>query len=634
MGVEFEEAGGGAPNGSESSSSKSNHQQQERSSTRSTSRTDQSGDRNSFRSRVARPLGRGNGSEILGKAIRALSEILDSDYLNPDSRFQLKDHKVLPLDSSETGGSPAAAVIVLPVLDNGVNYLFHHTLILEGSGVLPPALEDEYRGKRYVEPVVVADVWDHKNYHKRVEAVVLSQLGRNGNTTLVNCDAHVIYAETNFENDVDNVRQHLFYATAAIATTMDLTLGTDNNVSLSWLGDDDEIEISISYDNTPLLSPDGLPRRTDVKLTSDVSIKNQDNTRDLVPLTIVGGALEMVYAPASPQLGSGWQGRRNRNRDDDTRVAKAAFWINTLDTQTSYITLETLAIGLASVVRLYRPEEWANFYYPGTQSKPTRDIGLLGFLSKEIGNKRVLDTRSANFGWGEYMDVLADFADQDIAIGIEIEKCSEMSWILNTFIAIAEGGDPGKEARRMFVAALDKLTDNRFGDLLGDRPILHDDRNQVLTGYIKGKGGDSEALGEFDLMYLLEHRGADDYELALTYQDTFDLIDDPEDFRLAQRMRQYENHLGNSFRVKNKARRFVFDPAFLEAVADSIIDSGVRFRQVDPGANRERERVHGNSRYDHWSASNIGEDLFRTGRRTRDDRSSRGRDRDRDFDRR
>lgn len=615
-GVDFDELGAGS-GPSPQSSQRSNERASTTSSTR-TSNADAVGAER-IRSRFARPFGRTDSNEVLGKALKSLTEIFAGKHPVAESRWQPSDFKMVAVDSIESQGSPAAIIVYLKEKDtSGVNYVFYHTLILEASGVMPPARESDFNGRKFNEVVVIGDVWSHQGYRRRVETAIKSHVGQEiqGETHYINADAHVIYSETNVENDHDALRTHLFYTIAALSTLASQTLGGDEPLSLNWLDkENDSVEVSVSYDNRPKLTPDGLPQRTDVRIATELNLKGPDGTREILPLTEVSGAMELVYAPAiNTGANDNWEVRRkNRQRgNEDYPIARPVFWLNNVDSSTSFVTLQTMIIGLASVAFLYQPEEWARFFDPATCTKPQRDVGLFGLLSPACDKKRVTDTKSPNFSYGDYLDLMSMLCNERLTIGIEVEQAGHLSWQNGLLVAIADGNET---ARRELIKAIDELTDNHFSDCFDPRcKIVAHDQNIVLNGYTRVKNGEMDALGEVDTQFLLDLREKDP-EQALLFQDTFDQIRDPMDYRLANRVRQYENHLGNSWRAKSKSVRLIFETEFFEALAEAFKRNQTRLVRIDPNVQRDNAGHHGNNRYESYGGLDVARDLFRTGSR-------------------
>lgn len=332
----------------------------------------------------------------------------------------------------------------------------------------------------------------------------------------------------------------------------------------------------------------------------------------------------MIYAPRI----DGGSGRWNRgNRDDEAPVWRPAIWLNTIDTQTNYVNLETVIIALASVLPLFEGKNWSEFLNPQIQNNPARDVGLLGYHSKLTEYQR-LETRGANFSYDDYMNFLSRVSVEEMIIGLEIEECGELSWLHNVFRTIAEDGPDAAPSRASVIAAIDHLTNNNFSRLWDSNDkMVWDDANSVVNGYIREKNGGQAPLSEFDGMYLLDRRGEEDPELALAYQNTFDDDSKPEGYRLAMRRRIQEDVLGNSFVEKYKSRRYGLTTVFLQTIARAIIATGIRFTEIAADYGRDRRTTYGNTRYEERGGIDVGRDLYRTGKRLYDeDRRPRRRD--------
>lgn len=567
---------------------------------------------------LGRAFGRSSTGEVLTKAMARFREPFESDTIVPDAPFQMKDHVLLPLDSSENRTLLSGVVVCLPIPDqqSGLLYVFAHTLLLEGSAHALPAFEEEHRGRRYNVPQVAGDVYNDR-FISRVEALVESHW-RDTKVKFVDCGAQVVYTEADIENNAAAVQDYTFYATAAVATTSVEVLKYQDAFTLDWLSPEkDRLEVSVDFSGEPVLNPAGLPRRTDVLLEMNASVQYEDGP-GIEPLTKVGGALELVYSPSGDETSGSLFGRRRR--DENTQIFRPVFAINTLDSTNKFITLEVLLLGLASTSILTEDAYWAEAFRPGLRHEPTKDVGAMSILT-QAGVK--FDTTSANLTDDDFLEYFGTLCAEKLAIALDVEERGETSWINEVFILAAEGDQGANDA---IIDSADRLCGDLFSKRWdSNKPIVVDDENRIILGYVKESNGEIFDNREIDTMYMLNLRGHNDPDAALELQSTYDDLDLPANQRVVDRLRKLENYFGGIVKLKGFARRLVFNPEFIAALAAAIVESKVRIDRVSNANQLQRSRPRGNFRYERFAMEGVGRDLFRTrGMRRDDDHSSSG----------
>ena len=567
----------------------------------------------------ARPMGRTAAGEYLNKFVTGFTKIFNPEVeVSSESPVQLDSFRVIGLDSNEYGTACSAAIVILPLEQTDGIHVFAHTLLLEGSAPAPAPIQGEWNNRRYEVVQTIGDTWNEK-FMQRVEDAAMSFFVGKG-AKFYDAGTQVVPSEVNPEKDVELLKTLAFYTTAAITTLSVEVLKYQPAFGLDFLDKRDTLDVSVDFSPETLHTAAGQPKRTDVKLNLTATV-NEDDVSRRQPLTVVGGILELVYAPPAPENDRGEFGRR---RDEGQKYFYPLFNINTLDTEYKAISLELELLGLASTALLSDRYYWVNGFRP----KPSvsgrekshfdpKDIGALNYLVP--GSMGKVDTKAASFSDDDFLDYFGALCHGELVYGIQVEERGEQSWLHQIFLTAAGKGQDAFDATNMIIDSSDTLTNKHFSrcfkELGGDRITLPA-HNKIILGTYTDDLDQVHDLRDFDLLRFLNMRGAEDPELALAYQDTFDQIDTPVDYRIERRIAILQSILGGNLKIKGMAQQLFFHYKFIEALAMSVKDAGATINRISSGGQFTTTRQRGNSLIGQYAGRDLGSDLFNTwGRR-------------------
>ena len=563
-------------------------------------------------SMFSRPLDRRSSGEYLSKFSTTLNEIFHPEKGAPVAQsggLQLAAFKVLPVDQSEYLTSISAAILILPLEQSDGMYVFAHTLVLEGSAPPPAPLQSEWQGRRYDVLQVSGDLWNEK-FLQKVEKLCEAQYP-NHKVLFNDCGCQVVSKDVD-PTDAAMIRQIAFYATAALTTVSVEVLKYQERWALDLLDKRDTLDVHFDVSGEPIINASGQPRRSDVKMRLSASIYEDEGTIRQ-PLTVVGGQMELVYSPPKRDSGYGFGGRR----DEETQHFYPVFNITTLDTEYKLVSMELALLGMAPVALLSENLRWvyafrgSNARRGGKGNKDFRDIGALNLL---VGGK-YFDTKSANCSDEQFLDYFGTLTHADLAFGMHIEERGELTWVHQTFLEAAQGDE---DAEDMIFDAADELTDGRFSRIykeMGGGNPFDDGDNRIILGTYRDDEGNVRDLRDIDLLYLLNlsvERNSGDTDLALEYQDTFDMVELPISARIARRIDILESVLGGNITITGFARQVFIDPIFIRALAKAIHGCGATMNLVTQGSSYLNTRARGNNRIARYAGSNLGSGLFNT----------------------
>lgn len=553
-------------------------------------------------------MSRRTSGEALVDAIKAARYWLDPERsLEGGGGLDHSKFQVLGLDAQEHGLGASAAIVCYPVDRGQTIEVLVNTLVLEATvdGIGDSRYVD-VNGRSYALPVLAGD-FVTESYMATVQDIVLKAFSNQRKAIeVVSAGWRVVSSKVNFAEAEDQmVRNVLFYSQAAITAMYNERYHADTYFSLDWLSRDSQLEIAVDMSGRPVLTADGLPRRSDLAISVAGQVRKGDNTVN-VPLANIGGYVSLLYTP--PQRQSGW----SRRGQQDEPCFTPTFIINRMDTNTNSITPELLLLAMAASSVVSRNEAWAQNFIPGDVSEDgvdVRDSGLLNILGPDednspivFDNRKSLDTNR----WGEYFFSLVN---QQLAWAIELEEGGDNSWITSLLLDAAEDSS-GAAVHRLYDYA-DRLTGGHFTrraqELGVEQPLVHSGA-RYLTGTWVDAHGQERDLREWDLLRWMATNPKDGGDAALRYQAIIDQSDVAQEIRVSEQYQQLVETMGvQSVKPARYVDLVFINPAFIEALALAVSDNKINIDQKSTAYTFGAPRVRGNTRVRDF----VGGDLTR-----------------------
>lgn len=544
-------------------------------------------------------MSRQTSGESLVDAIQAVKYWLDPDRtVAGTGNLDTGKFQILGLDAQEHSVSVSSVIVTYPYEHNGVTNVMTHVLVLEGTlADLGSTRTVDIGNRSYPLPIVASD-YVTESYLEAVDDIVTKHYGQSRRgVTLVPAGWRVVSSSVDFkEQDSTEVRSVVFYAQAAITATQNELFEPELFFSLDWLNANSSLQIDVDLSGRPVMTADGLPRRSDIAISVAGQVRKGDQNVN-IPLANLGGYVSIMYSP--PELEDRWA--RDRRRDEPYFVP--TFIINRMDTNTNGITPELLLLNLAAASVVSRSQSWAQGFLPGDVARgelDAKDTGLLNILGPDEDKTPIeFDTRQSLDidKWGQYFFSLVD---RDLAWAIELEEGGDNSWITSLLIdAASDNSKEGSAIRRLYAYA-DRLTNNNFtirAKELGVESPLTMSGARYLTGTWTDEDGKQCPLADWDLLRWLATNPNDGGDSALRYQDVIDRTDVDVEIRISE---QYEQLTGALTQDGVKFSRYVdlayINPKFIEALAMAVADCQVNIDQRQAHYTFGAARRRGNAR--------------------------------------
>ena len=524
-------------------------------------------------------------------------EKLKSDTPPPQLRFI-----ALP---AEAWNLPYSGIAITHQSPRGVSV---HTLLLEDDGPKPDNQIFRISPQETVEvPTTPGDTYNEA-YWKTVNLQVQRAYGSN--VEIIDGGMQVVYRTVNPEDRIQVGRILTAAANAAVGAITLETVGGDLASGRSLLDrlNSYGVVMNATVNTNPpaLVTPNGLPVRRDLVVTSTVSVPNQNNTNlrgtrggswkfaEISAFT----TLEYV-APEPVTYVPGYPVPQQPTQRYIPRLV-----ITDISSQ-GITTLPNLLLAISTATVIQEGLLWTEAFRPQkgryqTDTSNMHNIGAIGYdipeLRKESKPEKpepgMIDVTSASFTDQHFYQLMVAAVFPTPIYSIDVEEAGSLSWLTNVFRAAANND---AQAKRAIIEAANSLTNGLFSNYFKGDSIIRNDDNRVFLGTYNPAGQPPDVLRdlrELDYLAILNVAGQtpeiiEDFEK--TQRSNGGLL--PE--RLASLHAIYEAVIGN-VDIKGYAQRFTFSNAFIESLARATRDAGVapRFqnlpRQVQ---DRARQRV-------------------------------------------
>jgi len=513
----------------------------------------------SAQSRLMNPMARASAGEAVHRYMDAFKKIITAEGGLGDSV------RLLILDGSIRGSALSSILLCRRAGDS----VMVHNMIIEASAQRLNNTEISIGAQKVEIPTVAGDV-NNEGFWMKIQAVVREAYG---SITPVYAGAVVVPRELEPE-DAFHIRTVLYYADTAVWTTIQSnTVNAPEPFSVTWATRSDKLAARLDFAPQNVETAAGLPVRSDVSviLTASSGASNDPLQANNQDFSRVDGYIDLVYAPpAPPAMGQVQQ----------TQHYVPRFVMTACAPQLNAITMELMLLSISSATLLYRNMLWANVFRPRYGAGLNlRDIGAIGLdvpmLSGEPAGKKI-DTQSPTFGPDALYSLVRAAVRSDMVYSFDVEECGDQSWLQLAFVSSANGD---QDAHRMLIQAADNLTGGQFSQHFAGGPLFVDDNNRILLGhYVDGTTNQREDVRKIDYLAMLNYVGGTDMQAVVDYANTFDQTNIDLPLRLEKRIKILEKVCGDTLRITGYARRVTLTPAFIDALAKSVVAAGLNIQ--------------------------------------------------------
>lgn len=532
------------------------------------------------------PIPRGIGSEYYSKFKENLLHIFKS--ANGGVDIQIKD-----LDkTTEIGLAYSAMIITLQHTHNPGLGVAYHTLVLEATGdKLAPVLST-VDNVQFEVTRTCGYALDEVLY-KKAEAIVVKAYP---NVPVYMVDGCVIPHNFNPE-DMYQMQQLALNAGLACGTELAIREADFRDVNLAVAKTDVNLNIDVSFNKQQINDACGLPMRSDCMITFSSKNVSKGQTFGSVnsgsnelKLSELSAFVDLVYSPPENSIANQFMQQQVLN----VPKYSARMIITDVKSNYSYTAGSTLlAIATAFSLR----DNWVQAFKPVGFNDKEIDLGDIGSLNIEAnlynepnGYGTYIDTKTSDFRLEDLGQLVGAMVQPGLIISLDCPEVGPQSWYLSVFSSAASGVTSAIQA---IYQAADTLTNGAFRNHFKiDQPMFVDTNNRIHNGYWKDRTGTVRDIRDIDYLAVCNLAGDRNPAIIRDWSDTIFRTNYDLNLRLSARKKMISSLTGETAVFTGFTQRVTFSAAFLNALAQSIIEVGLAIKVSTPlsGADIQNRR--------------------------------------------
>lgn len=484
-----------------------------------------------------------------------------------------------------------ASIVVALVHQSRPDTAAYHTYVLEASNSEIQDITEQYAGDTY-KIKITPDVVFNDDFVTNIENFLGDALPQY---KLV--DAGATMVPRTFNKEIDSNVHKLAHIASFAATTALRTSSPDfRDLSMAATKGDNNLSVTVKFDNTTRENAVGLPVRTDVTVDfSTEAVRSTDrkdnwNTgkRNSQSFGTTGAFIDAVWAPVAPQSQSVWGVQQQATSTQSFAARVVITDINPVKAGTMGAVLTLLNATLALSVG----DMWVNAFRrdpaklaKGGKGVDWKDVGALNIDANvlrqgEYGQHVVTDPDVMTDN--DFRAYMQSVMHQMAFYSIDIPVLGPQSWALDMLRAAANGSRASMDD---IVASANDLTDGHFGQLYqGKDPMFVDTNNMVHLGYYEDVDGKRRDIRDIDHLAVLNHLGSRDGGVGRRWSETYFDTSTSLNKRLANRLDLIEA-VAPSAHVTSFAWRVTPSTEFLAALSQGCFNAGLRTRLNAPTNN-------------------------------------------------
>lgn len=467
----------------------------------------------------------------------------------------------------------------------------YHLLILESTGKEPDPLVFSEGSLQISHQRVTSDAFDEE-----MVKVVKERLSREfPQSKLHNVGASVVYRnqETIYKTQqgenvlTEKFRNVIYKAFNMMNTDLMLALNPGSEIDLSAIVREEldnnrrtGLVAQVRQERQNLETDTNNVIRSDVTISFRTKRYSTNNNYSLnggqqsEEIGTINGFVDLVNTGSFNGLYA------NMNQQQQRYVAR--FVLTRLVSELSYTPGAILMI-LSTISTMTDNNNWATLFRTKHTNKKEidyTDIGALGIENNltpnipDAGFKHI-DTKSESVTPGAFAALVSSLIRPKLMISIDVMDNDIDSTYLEIF-AKASAPTPVMRARKMIYDAAVRLTGGAFQTVFPDmNRMFFDSDNRIHMGYFM-KGGERHDIREIDYVAVANYASATKDNAILTrWAQTFNDKNTRIYTRLAERKAIIDTITNGSFVLTGYATRVTFTGAFIDALVESISNTGM-----------------------------------------------------------
>lgn len=532
---------------------------------------------------INRSFSRGISRGRLAESVVVAQKRLESLVKDANSNQKHDRTEVLVFNGESENARMSALVQTLASSDGRT--IAYHTMVLEASAEKLGTVDASHDNLRYDRVLVPSDIASEVNYRRKVEAVVQAKFPGK----VVKSTGFFVVARENdlFHKDEEmagNAVKDLAYAAgAANEALLDIIEQVPPfNIAEIYDAEKETVFSEVTFNPAdPTMDMNGLPVRSDIRVSTWTQTSENSGQR---PLVTIDAFVDLVLDTNALVSSSPYQQQQTAYGQQAPRPQPyiARIVLSNIFNEFDLMTPETELFGMALSTILARDSLFTGRFRPRKDVKGV-DFGDLGAANCEIGFIKAsdpskppqpIDTKENSFTDTDAFEMITQLISQVPIFSLDVARGGERTWLQKTFLLAAQGNQTEKEAaRKLLIKAAGNLTGGKFYEFFkddGTTPIVTSDQNMIHLGYYYATDEESKVTEkrdnrEIDRLAMLNAVGSRNMERVDQFTQTFDNIQEDQEFRLARRL-SYVDEMFGGVTVKDVADRVNISNTFLNAI--------------------------------------------------------------------
>ncbi len=532
-------------------------------------------------------LSSGTGGDTTGKFIQTANK-----YLEKETALSAQGLKtvLMPLNVEDNPGLGVSAVLICNTRKD-VNVMGAHVVLLAGS--IDPLQDKMVSCGPGVGTVGVKQFASDAIRPAFMEIVKSSVTQISGQYRVVFSDSEVFLAEWDAGNS-EQVDPVVINAIAANVTEISKAQGLPD-LDLTQVKNDGALVVSPTFNNPNLPGP----VRADVRIPFNVVPRGLDAQNDgfarSARVSDVGLFMDLIYNGTGNQQMLG-QNKMHSQFQSDQKIYLAQAVITSLRIPNNCYTTGSVLMALATTMSVIQENAWIQAFkkqHVAGNKLDMTDIGAVGVDLNWEGNQNgfgaPIDTSSAAFT-DTFLAQLLDTIVSGVQISIDVPECGKETFYTSIFAAAAAGN---AAAERDIFNAANQLTGGNFAKLFNpaDNVVVRDNAI-VLNGYYTDANRERRDIRHIDYLAVMNMAVANgDYIMVENWCNSLYNVDMHPAQALFERALIIQNIAGDA-KFTGRSRRVTFTDSFINAFAEALTRTGVRFDVQNTGIDmRSQQRA-------------------------------------------
>lgn len=374
--------------------------------------------------------------------------------------------------------------------------------------------------------------------------------------------------------DTVRIEQVLLNAVNRIDDAIGRYIGEQPFSLSSFKSPNEQLAVDVHHSDQVVINSAGHPERADIMVTLKREVQNQNQQQNEFydsdnTINQIYGYVDLEYSPA-PSVAIQY-GQQQVTPPPFQPVfvitgVRQAPWINAS-------TMELFLYALSNAYRVTTGHQWARGFMPiPGKTRRERDIGAIGYL---MASREKAPTNSEQFSDEHFNLLMTSGVRQQLTFAIDLNVLGDNSHIDSVLLNLMSQAGAAHATNIIRQACTNLFGAGVFEQFFKfDKPILNAYPSSILAGYYLDAQNERRDRRDFDVLAALNATKGNQMDFMNWYRTVCDTNMDSE-IRLKNRDSLDRQYLGNNLVTTGKMVRGLFNPDFVQALANAVAATGI-----------------------------------------------------------